>query len=101
MLILIMQIIEIVKTEWHVYSFLDRNSVSKNHFLVSSNFRASVSEAVAQRCSVKKVFLEISQNLQENTCARVFYRTHLVAAWLIINNVRYSGWFSPKRLYQV
>ena len=28
-------------------------------------------EAVAKRCSVKKVFLEISQNSQENTCARV------------------------------
>ena len=27
------------------------------------------SEAVAQRCSVKKVFLEISKNSQENTCA--------------------------------
>ena len=27
-------------------------------------------EAVAQMCSVKKVFLEISQNSQENTCAR-------------------------------
>ena len=27
-------------------------------------------EAVAQRCSVKKVFLEISQNLRENTCTR-------------------------------
>ena len=30
-------------------------------------------EAVAQRCSVKMVFLEISQNLQENTCARVSF----------------------------
>ena len=28
-------------------------------------------EAVARRCSVKKVFLEISQNSQENTCARI------------------------------
>ena len=28
------------------------------------------SEAVAQRCSVKKALLEISQNSQENTCAR-------------------------------
>ena len=28
--------------------------------------------AVIQRCSVKKVFLEISQNSQENTCARDF-----------------------------
>ena len=27
-------------------------------------------EAVVQRCSVKKVLLEISQNSQENTCAR-------------------------------
>ena len=30
-----------------------------------------ISEAVAGRCSIKKVFSEISQNLQENTCARV------------------------------
>ena len=28
-------------------------------------------EAVARWCSVKKVFLEISQNPQENTCRRV------------------------------
>ena len=28
-------------------------------------------EAVAKTCSVKKVFLEISPNSQENTCARV------------------------------
>ena len=30
---------------------------------------AKCTEAVAQRC-IKKVFLEISQNSQENTCAR-------------------------------
>ena len=30
-------------------------------------------EAVAQRSSVKKVFLEISQNSQENTGARVSF----------------------------
>ena len=29
--------------------------------------------AVIQSCSVKKVFLEISQNSLENTCARVFF----------------------------
>ena len=28
-------------------------------------------EAVATRCSVKKVFLKISQNSQKNTCVRV------------------------------
>ena len=30
-------------------------------------------EAVVQRCSVKKVFLKISQNSQENTCADVSF----------------------------
>ena len=30
-------------------------------------------EAVAKRCSVKKVFLEIFQNSRENTCARVSF----------------------------
>ena len=33
------------------------------------------SEAVAHRCSVKKTFLEISQNSQENTCTRVSAET--------------------------
>ena len=31
------------------------------------------SKAVVQRCSVKKVFLKISQNSQENNCARVSF----------------------------
>ena len=30
-------------------------------------------EAVAQRCSVKKVFVEISQNLQQSICAKVSF----------------------------
>ena len=30
-------------------------------------------EALAQRCSVKKVFLEISQNSQVSACARAFF----------------------------
>ena len=30
-----------------------------------------VAESVTKRCSLKKVFLEILQNSQENTCARV------------------------------
>ena len=34
-------------------------------------FPRDFSEAVARRCSVKKMFLEISQNSQENNCARV------------------------------
>ena len=37
-----------------------------------------ISEAVVQRCSVKKeVLLEISRNSQENTCARVSFSIKL------------------------
>ena len=39
-----------------------------------------LSEAVARRCSVKRLFLEISQNSQENTCAIVSFLTKLQAA---------------------
>ena len=34
-------------------------------------------EGVARRCSVKKMFLKISQNSQENTCARVSFLVKL------------------------
>ena len=30
-------------------------------------------EAVTPRCSVKKLFLKIPENSQENTCARAFF----------------------------
>ena len=33
----------------------------------------AAAQAVVQRCSAKNVFLEISQNSQENTCARVSF----------------------------
>ena len=36
-------------------------------------------EAVVQSCSAKKLFLEISQNSQENTCARVSFLIKLQA----------------------
>ena len=39
-------------------------------------------EAVAQRCSVEKVYLEISQNLQENTYVRVSFLIKLQASGL-------------------
>ena len=39
----------------------------------------SISEVVAQRCSVKKMLLEISQYSQENTCVRVSFLIELQA----------------------
>ena len=41
-----------------------------------------VLEAVTQRCSVKKVFLEISKNSHENTCARISFLVKLQASGL-------------------
>ena len=41
------------------------------------NFRNSWigpnAEAVVRRCSIEKVYLEISQNSQDNNCARIFF----------------------------
>ena len=39
-------------------------------------------EAVVQRCSVKKMFLETSQNVEENTCARVSFLIKFQASGL-------------------
>ena len=39
----------------------------------SENYVAKNTEAVTQKCSVNKLFLEISQNSQENTCARASF----------------------------
>ena len=76
-----------------------------------------LTEAVVRRCSVKKVFLEILQNSQENTCARVsfliklqantfyYYRTPRVAAsqlrwlwnaWILRNHLQISILISVK-----
>ena len=74
--------------------------------LIEIGFKDS-KEAVARTCSIKKVFLEISQNSQENTCARVsfliklqatfFYRTPLVAASNSI--MRFKKTFFQLRLF--
>ena len=48
-------------------------------------------EAVARRCSVKNVFLKISQNSQENTC-RVLFSSKAVGlrlATLLKENLRH------------
>ena len=43
-------------------------------------------EALVQRCSVKKVLLEISQNSEKNTCARVSFLIKLQAEHLFWKN---------------
>ena len=46
----------------------------------------STPEVVTQRCSVKKMFLEIPQNSQKNTCARVSFLIKLYK--LLINFIK-------------
>ena len=46
---------------------------------------AQVSKAATRRCSIKKVFLKISQNSQGNTSARVsFFKKLKVSTWNFI-----------------
>ena len=54
-----------------------------------------VSEAVARKCSVKMVFLEISQNSQENTFT---YRTPPVAASSVSSNKLPERFFEISKL---
>ena len=60
-----------------------------------SNYFYPKAEAVAQRCSVKKVFLEISQNSQENTFARVSFliKLHVWDLQLYSKKRLWHRWF--------
>ena len=53
-------------------NYTDRKIINVLTKRTESNVK-KLTEAVAQRCSVKKVFLEILQNSQENTSARVSF----------------------------
>ena len=54
------------------FYLVDFISYAYQSYLLDKNviFNHGLTEAVVQRCSVKKVLLEISKNSQENTCAR-------------------------------
>ena len=67
--------------------------MAKSHYLLKNFFCAvfieaslsdyTDSEAVARGCSVKKVFLEISQNSQENACGRVSFLIKIIIKSLL------------------
>ena len=50
-------------------SVKDAKDARNRDFNTNCTFCELTSEAVAQRCSFRKVFLKISQNSQESTCA--------------------------------
>ena len=54
---------------------------------------AKCTEEVAWRCSIKNVFLELSQNSQENTCARVSLLIKLQAEAKACNFIKKGMWY--------
>ena len=62
-------------------------------FRFSDLLRPRNTEAVAQKCSVKKVFLKILQNSQENTCARVSFLIKLQASSTLLKGESGTGVF--------
>ena len=58
---------------------------SKQYLDVEEKISKTELEAVVQMCFVKQVFLKISQNIQESTCARVLFLTKLQAKVEIVN----------------
>ena len=76
---------------WPVRVFINRVNTTKitlKHIReccvmkLCNGMPAYIPEEVAQRCAVKKVFLEISQSSQENTCARASFLMKLQASGL-------------------
>ena len=47
--------------------------ISKTDNVATNNSILYETEAVIRNCSIRKVFIKISQNSQENTCARVTF----------------------------
>ena len=60
----------LVKVSFYLVSAIGKFKVGKSYQILASWLS---SESVFQRSFVKKVLLEISQNSQENTCARVCF----------------------------
>ena len=55
----------------------------------------NATETVAQRCSIKKVFWKISQNLQENTCATGIEKRDSdtsVSPWILQKFLEHLRW---------
>ena len=56
-------------------------------------------EAVAQRCSVKKVFLESFQNSQQNTCSRVLESCNFIEKGTLAQMFSYEFYEISKNIF--
>ena len=68
-----LRVLPIITTkQFHHFSYKNKLTISPS---ASTLYTVTCSEAVVQMCSVKQVFLEISQSSQENTCASLFFKS--------------------------
>ena len=73
----------------------------------AENVALTNTEAVTQRCSVKWVFLEILQNSQEKTCARVSFSIKAASAnstrnvCKILDSTEAIPWRCPEKFYSL
>ena len=83
-----------IEHERFIQLYADTFTFSENSetalWCAEQNFGVSSSEG--RSCSVKKVFLEISQNSQENTCARVSFLIKLQASGICSAN-QWTGFY--------
>ena len=74
-------------TDWTWQKKKQRNlqyfNISTKRTIKLRSLKCIISNALVQRYSVKKVFLETSKNSQENTCARASFLTKLQALSII------------------
>ena len=90
-LLLLAKLILINKSENWSVKWSQLKSFSRRLKSLSHSF-VGISEAVVQRCSVEKVFLEILQNSQENTCTRVSFLIKLQTYGLLQNTSSGCFW---------
>ena len=76
---------------WTLFVCWEKRSGKCEHNNMNANYDIFSAEAAFRRFSVKKIFLKISKNWQENTCARVSFSIKLQVLGLQLCLKRDSG----------
>ena len=67
---------------WSATSYAERTLGKQRDSETCEGKKSILIKAVVQRCSIKSIFLEISESSQENACARVSFLIQLQASGL-------------------
>ena len=75
---------------WFKDGWITFKQISISKYVRKSSF-LSIFTTSHRRCSIKKAFLEMSQNSQKNTCARVSFLIRSGQDWACWNIIQTSG----------